>query len=154
MKKEIVYRVVRIMFVITILLLGSFLRNDVKESYKQSKDMLNNLTTSLQLTKINEKILNKNNILTSSYYLEVSNSTNIEKPFSFIVTKENEKKAYETIKYQIIKDNELLEEGYLNKETIYTGVKKPNSEDVYEIKFLIDKSIIKEENFLAKITLI
>lgn len=83
MKKEIIYRIMRILLVITILLVGSFLRNEVKESYEMNENIIKQLSTNLELTKLDEKIISQNSKLTSSYILEVKNNTNIEKDFSF-----------------------------------------------------------------------
>lgn len=106
MKKEIIYRIMRILLVITILLVGSFLRNEVKESYEMNENIIKQLSTNLELTKLDEKIISQNSKLTSSYILEVKNNTNIEKDFSFeILSEENNINCidYDNVKYQVLK---------------------------------------------------
>ena len=158
MKKEIIYRIMRILLVITILLVGSFLRNEVKESYEMNENIIKQLSTNLELTKLDEKIISQNSKLTSSYILEVKNNTDIEKDFSFeILSEENNINCinYDNVKYQVLKNNIVLKEGSLkDTNNLYNGVQKANSKEIYQINFLIDKSNTTNKKFLAKITLI
>ena len=158
MKKEIIYRIMRILLVITILLVGSFLRNEVKESYEMNENIIKQLSTNLELTKLDEKIISQNSKLTSSYILEVKNNTNIEKDFSFeILSEENNINCidYDNVKYQVLKNNIVLKEGSLkDTNNLYNGVQKANSKEIYQINILIDKSNTTNKKFLAKITLI
>ena len=158
MKKEIIYRIMRILLVITILLVGSFLRNEVKESYEMNENIIKQLSTNLELTKLDEKIISQNSKQTSSYILEVKNNTNIEKDFSFeILSEENNINCidYDNVKYQVLKNNIVLKEGSLkDTNNLYNGVQKANSKEIYQINFLIDKRNTSNKKFLAKITLI
>lgn len=157
MKNEITRRVIRIIFVLIILLLGTFIRTDVKESYKINESLINSLTNNLQLTKLNENTIAKNNKVTSSYYLEVHNPSKKEKTFTFEVNSEEHQDAidFKYVKYQVIKDNKIIKEGYLSdNKIIYQGIQEENTKDIYEIKFLINKTEIKGKKFLAKIALI
>ena len=128
MKKEIIYRIMRILLVITILLVGSFLRNEVKESYEMNENIIKQLSTNLELTKLDEKIISQNSKQTSSYILEVKNNTNIEKDFSFeILSEENNINCidYDNVKYQVLKNNIVLKEGSLkDTNNLYNGVQK------------------------------
>ena len=151
MKKEIIYRIMRILLVITILLVGTFLRNEVKESYEMNENIIKQLSTNLELTKLDEKVISQNSKQTSSYILEVKNNTNIEKDFSFeILSEENNIKCidYDNVKYQVLKNNIVLKEGSLkDTNNLYNGVQKANSKEIYQINFLIDKSNTTNKKF-------
>ena len=129
MKKEITYRVIRIIIVLLIFSVFTFLRFDVKESYTEAFKMKDYLLNSLQVQEISD-VINRNNEVPSSdkigslkdgYILEVSNSSFKERKVTFIVENtisKEESIEYKYIRYQILCDDKVITTSNLSEDGI------------------------------------
>src|SRR5574344_2239866 len=150
MKKEVFYRITRIIVVLCVLTLAAFLRDDVRASYRESWNIYDSLINSLQVTELTNGINNKSatptsdieGSLTEGYKLEITNDSNKSKNVTFLLESTVENKEdrldYKYVRYQILENNKILttstvnQNGTLNKISI-----KPNYKSTYEIKFWI-----------------
>lgn len=151
MKKEVLYRVVRILFVFAFLFLAIFLRNNYLHSYNQNIDAYKSLMNSLQISDVTDKNINQN--LTTSekliYDLKITNSSNSSKKFSLSLNN-NEDNAidYRYVNYEVVCDDEVLNSGRLTDDVLYDGFILKNTTNVYQIKFWLASDI--DESFNNK----
>lgn len=169
MKKEITYRVIRIIIVLLIFTIFTFCRFNVKESYTETLKMEDYLLNSLQVREISN-VINRNNDVPNSdeigskndgYRLEVSNSSFKEREVTFIVENtisKEESIEYKYIRYQILCDDKVITTSNLSEDGILYETKLlPGDKYIYEIKFWIDEDATNEvsgKQFSAKITLV
>ena len=170
MKREIVYRLLRILTVITFLIVASSFRSVVHESYEDASKIREGIGANLQVAQISSAINQKNSMPVNDevgskedgYVFKITNTSSKDKEFTFALIDdgvlEEEKLPYENIRYQIIKDGKVVvtdninKSGYLYKDSLHG-----KTESVYEVKFWIDIDSGEEifgKRFSSKIALI
>lgn len=170
MKREIAYRLLRILTVIIFLIVASSFRSVVHESYEDASKIREGLGANLQIAQISSAINQKNSMPVNDevgskkegYKFKVTNTSSKSKEFTFALiddsSKEDEKLPYQNIRYQIIKDGKVVitdninENGYLYKDSL-----DGKTECIYEVKFWIDIDSGEEifgKRFSSKIALI
>ena len=141
MKKEIMYRIFRIIFVIMFLLFVSFLRNDVKESYKMADSSISSMP-SFVVNSLGDKVDNSSGLV-EEHNVEIRNVSNAKKNISFVLNDTNEGFPYDYLNYTIIKDGKVIKEGVVHKNEVLCKDKLSKNEDsVYKIVFSISQEDI------------
>ena len=141
MKKEIMYRVFRIVFMIMFLLFISFLRNDVQESYKGADSIIDSMP-SFVVTSLENKV-NNDSGLVEEHNVKIKNVSNAKKSISFVLKDTNEGFPYNHLKYTIIKDDTIIKEGIVRENVpLYKGKLARNESSIYKIVFSMSKEDI------------
>ena len=141
MKKEIVYRILRIAFVIMFLLFVSFLRNDVQESYKVADAVVASMP-SFVVTPLENKVDNDSGLV-EEHSVEIKNVSNTKKSISFVLNDANEGFPYNYLNYTIVKDGKVVKEGIVHKdEPLYKDLLCKNENSIYKIVFSMSKEDI------------
>lgn len=169
-KREVRFRILRIITVILFLFIASSLRDITHESYVNANEIKSGIGTNLQVVQLNKSadkisgypVTDEEGSKNDGYKIKVSNRSTIGKTFSFALIDNNisdeEKLPYKYIRYQVLKDGKIVltdninDNGYLYKETLKSG-----DECIYEIKFWIDIDAddkIMGKRFSSKIALI
>lgn len=168
MKKEVLFRVFRIVLVILFLLVASSVRNVTKENYEEAYGIMESLTASLQVVKISDghmigaPVSDEEAIKNDGFKIKVTNNGKRDKTFTIALInkfKNNEEAiSYSDIRYQVKKDDKVVvtsnldENGYLYSDTL-----KSSSFCNYEIKFWIDEDVntnLDGKTFSSKIAII
>ena len=141
MKREIMYRVCRIIFMIMLLLFVSFLRNDVQESYKVADSIISAMP-SFVVTSLNNKVDNSSGLV-EEHNVKIKNVSNTKKDISFVLNDTNESFPYDYLNYTITKNGTLVKEGIVHKnEPLYREKMSKNEISVYKIVFSMSKEDI------------
>ena len=141
MKREIMYRIFRIVFVLLFLLFASFLRNDVQESYKSADNIIASMP-SFVVTPLDNKV-DSDSGLVEEHNVEIKNVSNTKKSISFVLNDTNEAFPYDYLHYTIIKDGTIIKEGIVRKnEALYKGKLSKNENVVYKIVFSMSEEDI------------
>lgn len=170
MKKDVVYRIVRIITVILFLFVASYFRGVTEESYNLAGDIEKNLGANLSVVQLSEKSNKMEGFPVSDevgssregYVFKVTNNFSSDKKFTFAmindVVYEDERLPYENVRYQILKNGKVIVTDNIdNNGYLYSEVLNAKEEAVYEIKFWIDKDAGNEimgKRFSSKIALI
>lgn len=168
MKKEVLFRVFRIVLVILFLLVASSVRNVTKESYEEAYKIKESLSASLQVVKLADgdifgmPLSDEEAVQNKGYKIKITNSSNHDKTFTIALISNVKNKedaiSFSDIRYQIKKDNKVVitsnldENGYLYNDTL-----KSSSFCNYEIKFWIDEDVntnLDGKTFSSKIAII
>ena len=132
MKKEILYRVFRIILVISFVAFFSMIRNNVKASYEDANKIINSMP-GFTVTQIDNNI-DKSCGLKEEHSVEIKNVMNKKQNISFILQNTNEAFPYNYMNYTIMKDNKVVKEGIIKEEgTIYKATIDKNEDSVYKI---------------------
>lgn len=167
MEKELRFRITRIIFVLTYLILASMLWKNAYDNNVNAKDFLNNLSSThfvelsdgINLTNaypVSDEIGSTN----ESYKFKIINDDLSNKPITIIALNnlDNDYISFSNIRYQVIKNNEIfIESNTLNNEGImFNDI--VNNENIYEIKFWIDSNAniydILDKSFSVKISIL
>ena len=141
MNKEIMFRLFRITLMIIFLLFVSFLRNDVKESYKSADNIIASMP-SFVVTSLDNKVDN-NSGLVEEHVVKIKNFANTKKDISFVLNDTNESFPYNYLNYTITKNDILVKEGIVHKnEPLYKEKLSKNESSVYKIVFSMTKEDI------------
>lgn len=154
--------------VVLFVLVASFLRNGVKDSYEEASNITNSLGASLKVAMLEEgnvksvPLSDKEAVQNKGYKMKITNSSDMDKNFSIALINNlsdmENTISFSDIRYQVIKDNKVVvtsnlsENGYLYNETL-----KSFGVSTYEIKFWIDKDVktsLSDKKFSSKIVII
>jgi len=167
MRNEVMFRTFRIIIVIIIFLIMTFLCNNVGKSYEEAYAVQDYILNSLQVKELSN--INRSDSVSSSasgsshdgFKLEVKNSTSKNRDVTFIandaVKDDDIRIDYEYVSYQVICDGEIVKESVMSDDGIlYETTLNSNSKYVYEIKFWIneDATDVDGKKFSINITLI
>ncbi|MGM9879624.1 MAG: hypothetical protein ACI31R_06365 [Bacilli bacterium] len=151
MNKEIMFRIVRIVLVITFLLFASSVRGIAKESYADANKIKESLSASLQVVKLSDgnltsaPISDEEAIKNDGYKIKITNLGDEDKNFTIALINnlsEEDSISYSDIRYQIKKDNVVVALGNLdNSGYLYTDTLKSSCYSNYEINFWIDEDV-------------
>lgn len=160
MKKEIIYRLVRIMLALFILITFTLMRENTKESYEQieKSNLLNNFQITNLTNVINQKEEKQENEK-NSYTFQIKNMETKPRKITFKIENNGETQVNNKyVKYQIIKDNKEVITASINDEQIlYEETIQKFTTHTYEIKFWIETNQINNlegESFNAKLKII
>ena len=141
MKKEILYRVFRIIFVILFVMFFSVIRNNVKANYDDANKIINNMP-GFTVTSI-ENNIDKSCGLREEHSVEIKNVVNKKQEVSFILQNTNDAFPYNYMNYTIMKDNKIVKEGIIKEEgTIYKATISSNEDSIYKIILTISRDDI------------
>lgn len=167
MKKELRFRIIRIIFVLSYLIFATIVWKNAYINNINVKNYLNNLNNT-SLIELSNGININNAYPTSdeigstneSYKFKIINNNSNTKPITIVAINnlENDYISFNNIRYQVIKNNEIfIESKTLNDEGImFNDI--VNNEDTYEIKFWIDSKTsiydILDKSFSVKISVL
>lgn len=141
MKKEIIYRIIRIIFVIVFVMCLSVVRNDVKASYERAneitKQMPNFVVTAL------DNSIDKSSGLKEEHSVNIKNISNDKQDVSFVLNNVNEDFPYDYMNYTIVKNNKVVKKGIIKEnETLYKDNISSQKNNSYKIIFSISQNTI------------
>ncbi len=132
MKKEILYRVFRIIFVIVFVMFFSMIRNNVKASYEDANKIINNMP-GFTVTQVDNNI-DKSCGLREEHSVEIKNVIHKKQDVSFVLNNTNDAFPYNYMNYTIMKDNKVVKEGIIKEEgTLYKATIDKNENSIYKI---------------------
>ena len=138
MKKDIVFRVFRIIFVISFLIFASFVRNDVNQNYENANKIIASMP-SFTVTTLNSYVDTSNGLM-EKHEVEIKNVSNRSKNISFVLNNVNEGFPYDYMNYTIIKNNKVMKKGIVKKgKPIYKEKLTRNENSVFTIIFSMSK---------------
>lgn len=151
--KEVRYRIFRIVLVIFILVFLTFLRESVKESYVEAKEIESSLENSLVLKEVSS--YQEDNFKDNKgfvYEIKVINNSFVDRDVALMFEVLDEESYYKSINYQIIENNEVLKIDTLGQgEVLWDFQLSGNSNHIYKIKFT---SVNGKGNVNGKIVLV
>ncbi len=146
---DVRYRVIRIIIVLCFLLVATFLRNNVAQSYESASGIVSDITNTLKVEDLSD------NYNDNSYVLRITNYGSSDKSFTIALKEDvNNTISCEDINYSVIKDDKVIisdslsENGYLSYESLCA-----DESSVYKIKFWFDDDVI-DGVFSSRIVLI
>lgn len=167
MEKELRFRIIRIIFVLTYLVFASILWKNAYDNNVNAKGYLDSVSSThfvelsdgINLTNaypVSDEIGSTN----ESYKFKIVNDDSSTKPITIIALNnlDNDYISFDNIRYQVIKNNEIfIESNTLNNEGImFNDI--VNDENTYEIKFWIDNNAnmydILDKSFSVKISVL
>lgn len=169
MKREICYRLFRILFVILIFFTFTYLRYDVKGNYDEAYRMQDYLINSLQIKEISNPISREGEFpnsddegsLNDGYVLEVSNSSFKERDVTFLLENtisKDESIDNKYVRFQILCNDEVIKTSTVSDDgVLYKTILFPGDKKIYEIKFWIEEGsydAVVGKKFSAKMILI
>ena len=132
MKKEILYRVFRIILVILLVVFFSMIRNNVKISYDKANTIINGMP-GFTVTQVGDSI-DKSYGLREEHSVKIKNVVHKKQNVSFVINNTNEAFPYNYMNYTIMKDNKVVEEGIIKEEgTLYRATIDKNEDSIYKI---------------------
>lgn len=141
MKKEIVYRLCRIVFVVLFLFIFSTVREDALAKYDSANKFMKSMPNFV-VTELNSNTY-KDNGLRQEHKVEIKNTTNKEENVSFVIKNTNDSFPYDYLKYTVYKNGKVVEKGTVtSNNSLFTDKLKGNETSVYEIVFSMDMESI------------
>lgn len=141
MKKEIIYRVFRIILVIVFVMCLSIARNDVKASYERANEITKQLPNFI-VTPLNNTI-DTSSGLKEEHSVSIKNISNNKQNVSFVLNNTNEYFPYDYMNYTIIKNNKVVKTGVIKEnETLYKDEISSQKNNSYKIIFSISQNTI------------
>lgn len=141
MKKEIIYRIIRITFVIVFVMVLSIIRNDVKASYERANEITKQMP-SFVVTPLNNSI-DKSSGLKEEHSVNIKNISNDKQDVSFVLNNTNEDFPYDHMNYTIIKNDKIVKKGIIKEnEVLYKDEISSQNNNSYKIIFSISQNTI------------
>ncbi len=138
MKKEIVFRMFRIVLVTVFLLFSLFLWKDANSNYESAKGIIADMP-SFTVTSLNSYVDTSNGLM-EKHKVDIKNVSNGSKNISFVLNNVKEGFPYDYMNYTIIKNNKIMKKGIVKKgEPIYKEKLTKNENSVYTIVFSMSK---------------
>lgn len=145
------YRIFRIITVISFLVVASFLRTNLVNSYTSYENISSSLSNNLKVENLSQ---NKEE---NDYTIKITNYDNHDRTFTIALITSNENTIpNNNIKYKIIRDDtfiktdNLSQNGYLSKQTL-----KKEESSIYKIKIWLDNTKQPSDGkFSSKIALV
>lgn len=146
-----IYRIFRIITVISFLIVASFLRTNLINNYTSCEKISSSLSNNLKVENITQ------NTKENDYTIKITNYDNHDRTFTIALITSNENTIpNNNIKYKIIKDDtfiktdNLSENGHLSKQTL-----KKEESSIYKIKIWLDNTKQSTDGkFSSKIALV
>ena len=170
MRREVIFRITRILLVILFLLLATSLRTVTKESYSDIDSIRKSIGTNLQVMALTNGVNKPSSLPTSDeegaieegYKFKVTNYSNLNKDFKMVLVNtikdENKMLPYSSLRYQIICNDEVIvTDNIPDNGVLYKGNINGKENKVYEVKFSIDEdagSEIYGKQFSSQIALL
>ncbi len=137
MKKDIIYRLIRIVLVFIFLVVFSTVRADVKERYDAAQKYMDSMPTFI-VTELGSNT-SKEYGLRQEHSIEVKNVTSKKQNVSFVIKNTNEEFPYDYLNYTILKDGEVVKTGVVTtNNSLYEAELVGNETNVYDIVFTMD----------------
>lgn len=141
MKKEIFYRVFRIILVILFVVFISNVRNSVKQNYDAAGGIIDSMPKFV-VTSLDNSI-DKSNGLLEEHSVKIKNTSNKKENITFLLKDENGSFPYGYMNYTIIKDGHPIQNGVVTEnDVLYSTVLSKGEDSVYKIIFSIKKEDI------------
>lgn len=148
MKKEIVYRIIRIIFVIVFVVCLSIVRNDVKASYERANEITKQMPNFV-VTPLNNSI-DKSSGLKEEHSVNIRNVSNDKQDVSFVLNNANEDFPYDYMNYTIVKNNKVVKKGIIKEnETLYKDKISSQKNNSYKIIFSISQNTINSLGYIS-----
>ena len=141
MKKEILFRLFRIVFVIVFVVLATTLRNNVQASYKKASQITEQVPNFV-VTELNNQV-DQSKGLKEEHSVNIKNISNTKQEVSFVLNNTNKNFPYNYMSYTILKNNKVVKEGIIkeNKE-LYKDEISYGKNNSYTIVFNLSKETI------------
>ena len=132
MKKEIAYRVFRIILVIIFVVFFSTVRNSIKASYTEASTIIDSMPgfTVVEL----DNNIDKSTGLREEHTVQIKNVSHKKQDVSFVLNNTNDAFPYNYMNYTIVKNNKVVKSGLIRKdEVLYKDEIKANINNSYKI---------------------
>ena len=132
MKKEILYRVFRIILVIIFVVFFSMIRNNVKASYDKAGVIMDSMP-GFTVTQVDDNI-DKSCGLKEEHSVQIKNVIHKKQNVSFVLNNTNDAYPYNYMNYTIMKDDTIVKKGIIKEEgTLYKATIDKNEDSIYKI---------------------
>ncbi len=136
MKKDIIFRLVRVTIILVFLIVFSYLRADVKARYDAAQKYIDSMPTFV-VTELGSNT-SKEFGLRQEHTIELKNTTSKKQNVSFVIKNANDTFPYEYLNYTIIKNGKSVKTGVVTNNTLYDVELSGNEKSVYDIVFTMD----------------
>lgn len=136
MKKELIYRLVRITIVLVFLFVFSSVRADVKAKYDAAHEYINSMP-SFVVTELDSNT-SKEYGLRQEHIIELKNVTSKKQDVSFVIQNANSEFPYGYLNYTVLKDGKVVKTGVVTDNTLFKTNLSGNETSIYEIVFTMD----------------
>lgn len=151
MDREVCYRLFRIVLVLFILAVLSFLRTGVQESYVEAREIENSLINPLVMEEVSSNDLIINNDDYWSYKFKISNNSSLNKK-ALLVFRSGDTIS---INYQVLEENKILKTGNLEDDNVLSSLEiESNSYVIYEVRFFVNDNNSSKQSLNGEIALI
>jgi len=132
MKKEILFRLFRIILVIVFVALLSAARNNVMNNYALANSIMNTMPR-FKVTEIDNNI-DSTYGLKEEHSIKIENYSRTKQDVSFILKDTNDSFPFDYMEYTILKNNSIVKTGIVRKnETLYKTTIDSKAIDMYNI---------------------
>lgn len=151
MDREVRYRLFRIVLVLFILAVLSFLRTGVQESYVEAREIENSFINPLVMEEVSSNDLVMNNDNSWSYKFKISNNSSLNKEALLVFRGDDTI----SINYQVLEEGKVLKTGNLEDNNILLSLEiDSNSYAIYEVRFFVNDNNNSKQSLNGEIALI